>query len=207
MSDDVTEAPPPKSANTVEDIILWRRKKLAFSILIVETATWVLLNVYGFNSMTIVSWAAIAAVALLFLWGNLLRLLHKGEPELSRLRVSEDFAAETASTCRELGEEAIRWMFSVSSEREWFVFARTVLGLWILSRVGNLLDFQTFLFIGSVMGLTVPVFWEKQKGRIKKISDRLKEKTREAYSVAREKIVTRKGKKASAEEKKEKKTE
>lgn len=63
--------------DTLEDIYLWRRKKLAFSVLFVSTATWILINIYGFSSITIVSWAAMAIVSIVFLWGSLLRLLSK----------------------------------------------------------------------------------------------------------------------------------
>lgn len=52
-------------------------------------------------------------------------------------------------SCRKLMEETVRWMFRVGAESEWFVFARTVIGFWILSQIGNLLDFHTFLIIGK----------------------------------------------------------
>lgn len=71
------------------------------------------------------------------------------EPDLSGLEVSDEFVAETARSCRKLMEEIVRWMFTVGVESEWFVFAKTILGVWILSRIGNLLDFHTFLFIGT----------------------------------------------------------
>ncbi|KFK32722.1 hypothetical protein AALP_AA6G280300 [Arabis alpina] len=104
MANDVTKDPAPKS-DIVEDIYLWRRKKLAFSILSVSTATWVLLNIYGFNYITIVSWIAMAMISTVFLWGNLLRLLSKVEPDLSGLEVSEEFVVETVRSSQKLMEE------------------------------------------------------------------------------------------------------
>lgn len=71
------------------------------------------------------------------------------EPDLSGLEVSEEFVVETVRSFRKVLEEMVRWMFRVGAESEWFVFARTVLGLWILSRIGNLLHFHTCLFIGT----------------------------------------------------------
>lgn len=71
------------------------------------------------------------------------------EPDFSGLEVSEEFVVETVRSFRKVLEEMVRWMFRVGAESEWFVFARTVLGLWILSRIGNLLHFHTCLFIGT----------------------------------------------------------
>ncbi|CAH2061343.1 unnamed protein product [Thlaspi arvense] len=207
MANDVTKDPTPKSEDIVEDIYLWRRKKLAFSILSISTATWVLLNIYGFNSITILSWTSIAIVSMVFLWGSLLRLLSKVEPELSGLEVSEEFVTETVRSCRKLMERMVRWMFRVGAESEWFVFARTVLGFWVLSRIGNLLDFQTCLFIGLVLGLTFPKLWEKNGDRIQKLLANFKERSQGAYDKTNAKILMMKNKLQHGTEEKVKKTE
>ncbi|XP_013603914.1 PREDICTED: reticulon-like protein B13 isoform X3 [Brassica oleracea var. oleracea] len=206
MANDVSKNTSPKSDTTLEDIYLWRRKKLAFSVLLVSTATWVLINIYGFSSITIVSWAAMAIVSMVFLWGSLLRL-SKVEPDLSGLEVSDEFVAETARSCRKLMEEIVRWMFTVGVESEWFVFAKTILGVWILSRIGNLLDFHTFLFIGLVIGLTLPKLWEKHGDRLQKLSRNLKDRSNEAYNNSREKILKMKKKLQHGTEEKVKKAE
>ncbi|CAH8367983.1 unnamed protein product [Eruca vesicaria subsp. sativa] len=188
MANDVTKDTSPKSEDVLEDMYLWRRTKLAFSVLSVSTATWVLINIYGFSSITIVSWAAMAIVSMVFLWGTLLRLVSKVEPDLSGLEMSEEFVAETARSCRKLMEAMVRWMFRVGAESEWFVFARTILGFWILSKIGNLLDFHTFLLIGLVISLIVPKLWEKNGDRIQKLLRNLKDRSNEAYDNTREKI-------------------
>ncbi|AEC07475.1 Reticulan like protein B13 [Arabidopsis thaliana] len=206
MANDVTKDPTPKS-DIVEDIYLWRRKKLAFSTLLVSTSTWILLSFYGFTTITIVSWIGIAVVSMIFLWGSLLRLLSKVEPELSGLEVSEEFVVETVRSCRMLMEEMVRWMFRVGAESEWFVFARTVLGFWILSRIGNLLDFHTCLFIGLVMGLTVPKLWEEYGDQIQKHLGSLKDKSKGAYNTTHEKILEMKNKLHHGTEEKVKKSE
>ena len=67
----------PPSSDTFRDIILWRRKKLSATVLLTSTATWILLEVYEFNFITVASRLAIFIFASLFLWGNVLRLLGK----------------------------------------------------------------------------------------------------------------------------------
>lgn len=69
---------------------------------------------------------------------------------LGKLEVIEETALEMGNTVREWIEGGIRWMFRVAAEREWFVFAGTAAGLWLLSRVGRYLDLLTFLYTGKV---------------------------------------------------------
>jgi hypothetical protein len=70
---------------------------------------------------------------------------------MSRLEISGESAIEMANSIRTWIEEGIRWMFRVSAEREWFVFARTVAGLLLLSYVGIFSDLLTLLYIGNLL--------------------------------------------------------
>ena len=64
-------------ADLARDILLWRRKKMSVMVFFISTATWVLMEVYQFNSITIVCWVGMAVVTSLFIWGNMCRLLGK----------------------------------------------------------------------------------------------------------------------------------
>lgn len=64
----------------MKDIVLWRRKKLSTSILVAATATWVLMELYQFNFLTLISWFIIFVVSSIFLYANMLRLLSKWAP-------------------------------------------------------------------------------------------------------------------------------
>ncbi|KAJ7952913.1 Reticulon-like protein [Quillaja saponaria] len=201
-----THASSSKSDNIMRDIVLWRRKKLSATILLAITATWVVMEVYQFNFLTVISWVAMFVVAPVFIWANMLRLLGKETPDMSNLEVTEAFALETANSVRAWIEEGIRWMFQVSAEKEWFVFVGVVAGLGLLSYVGNCFDFLTFIFIGTMLGMTVPVIYVKQEDKIKSFMERLKAKCRSSYEVVDEKVI-KKITNRIAKEKEEKKTE
>lgn len=63
--------------DAVRDIILWRRKKESVAVLLISTAIWLLMEVYQFNSITVISWAAMVVIVALFLWANILKFLGK----------------------------------------------------------------------------------------------------------------------------------
>lgn len=62
--------------------------------------------------------------------------------------ISENTANDIANLIRESSEEAIRWMFKIGAQSEWYEFLAVVAGLWLLSIIGSLFDFLTLLFIG-----------------------------------------------------------
>ncbi|GMN29932.1 hypothetical protein TIFTF001_002623 [Ficus carica] len=88
------------TSDLLRDIILWRNKKQSVVVLLVSTAAWVLLQVYQFNFLTVVSWLAVLTVVSLFLWGNLIRLLGKEPPNLSGLEITEETTIKVAMSLR-----------------------------------------------------------------------------------------------------------
>jgi len=76
--------------------------------------------------------------------------IYRDPPDMSGLEISEETAFEMANWFRAWIEEGIRWMFRVSAEREWFVFAGTVAGLGLLSYVGTLTDLLTLIYTGNL---------------------------------------------------------
>lgn len=65
------------SSSTVRDVFEWRRKDLSLLTLAVATALYVVLQVYHFNLIPLLSYAAIFIFSSAFIWGNLLRLFGK----------------------------------------------------------------------------------------------------------------------------------
>ncbi|KAK9231153.1 hypothetical protein WN943_021385 [Citrus x changshan-huyou] len=177
------------SVGIARDVFLWRRKNLSFTLLLVSTAIWVLLEVYQFNFLTVASWLAMSIVSFTFLSGNIMRLLGKEPPKLSGLEISEKSALEVANSCRGVVEEFTRWMFHVSVEKQWFVFAQAVAGLLVLSYVATFSDLLTLLYTGIVMGMTVPVIDEKYGDKIKRCGETAKVKSRRFYEEVDEKVI------------------
>ncbi|KAK6128939.1 hypothetical protein DH2020_037313 [Rehmannia glutinosa] len=139
--------------NLVSDVVLWRRKPLNFIIVLAATATWIVMEVYQYNFITLLCWVAMTIVACLFFWGNIHRLLKKEAPDLSELEVSEETTMEHANRFRQWAEEGIRLVFHVSAEREWFVFAGVVTLLFLISEAARHIHFLTLCYIVSDPGI------------------------------------------------------
>ncbi|KAM4118000.1 hypothetical protein ACB094_02G167600 [Castanea mollissima] len=174
-------------SNARRDIFLWKRKGQSMAVLLISTATWVLLEVYQFSFLTVISWAAMFVVTSMFLWGNILRLLGKDVPDMSWLEISEESTIEMVNGIRAWIEEGSRWMFRVSAERDWFVFVRTVAGLLLLSYVGTFSDLLTLLYIGNL--LRKSEIYMRYEDNIKRQMEWVKGQSRRFYDMIDEKVV------------------
>ncbi|XP_058069290.1 reticulon-like protein B13 isoform X2 [Magnolia sinica] len=214
-----TPAPAPDTPqsllkDSMREIFLWRRKKLSFSVLAISTVMWVLLEIYQYTFVTVASWVAILTVASLFVWAHLAPLLGRDVPSCSGLEVSEQSAVEIADAVQSWVEDSVRYLFHVAVERNWLVVAQIITALLILSFIGSCFDFLTLLYIGILMGFTLPVLYFKYQDRIqacvervkmdgRKLSERVKMDGRKLSEMVDEKILRKIKKKVS----KEKKTE
>ncbi|KAK6922998.1 Reticulon, partial [Dillenia turbinata] len=175
----------------VRETVLWRRKKLSLFQLVIATATWVVMEVYQFNFLTIASWAAMAIVTASFLWGNILRLVGKEPSDMSRLEIPEETAVRFAHRVKRSIEGGERWLFHVTIEREWYVFIGIVGVLYLLSILGSYSDFLTLLYIGNVLGMTVPVIYVKYENQIKRFGEGIRMRMRSVYERFDEKVIQR----------------
>ena len=66
-----------KTTDILSEIVLWRRKQLNVGILVAATATWIVMDVYHYSFITLLSWVAIALLSCLFFWGSIHRFLKK----------------------------------------------------------------------------------------------------------------------------------
>ncbi|GKB57658.1 reticulon-like protein B13 [Tanacetum coccineum] len=174
---------------SVKDIIMWRRKRMSVGVVAAATLFWVVMEVYRFNFLTVASWTAIFLFSSLFAWANIYRIIYKEEPSMSGLGISESTANGMVHWVRETSEEGMRWMFKVGAQSEWYVFVATVVGLWILSKIGGLTDLITLVFIGTVVGMTLPVIWHKYDYKIREHGKRLQMQSKRFYSMIDERVV------------------
>ncbi|MCD7459156.1 hypothetical protein HAX54_040225 [Datura stramonium] len=192
-----TDSPIPSPArdvgnNTdiVRDVILWKRKSYSVATLLAATAIWLALDVYGLTFITLGSWIAMFIVAFIFFWGCIHMLLGKEPLDMSRMYISDESAVEAGTKLREWVERSLRFLLSVSTEREWFVFAGTVASLALLSFVASHFDLLTLLYVGVVVGLTVPVVYVKNEDRIKDWGQRIRVRCHTYYSTTAERCRT-----------------
>ncbi|XP_016510130.1 reticulon-like protein B13 isoform X2 [Nicotiana tabacum] len=211
-----TEFPTPSptrdvSNDIVRDVILWKRKNLSVLTLLAATAIWLALEVYELKFVTLFSWMSMLAVAFLFFWGNIHRLLGKEPVDMSAMYISEKSAREMGAKIQEYVEKSLRLVFSVSAEKEWLVFAGSVASLGLISVVASYFDLLSLLYFGVVVGLTGPFVYVKYEHKIKEWGQKVRVRYQRCYATVVQKAQEMKNKlqemKNKMQEKKRKKME
>ncbi|XP_057771217.1 reticulon-like protein B13 [Salvia miltiorrhiza] len=214
-SESPTSTPPPpevaqlhSNTDLLSDVLLWRRKQLNVGILAAAAATWIVIDVYQYTFITVLSWLAMALLTCFFFWGNMHRFLNKEAPDLSELEISEETATAQARLLRQRAEDGIRLMFHVGGEREWFVFLGAVASLYLVALAAQHLDFVTLCFIGILGAMTVPAIYVKNEQKIVEFAKNVRVRWQRLNVMIEEKLQKVKNKFAGKQkEVKEKKTQ
>lgn len=65
------------------------------------------------------------------------------------MHISDESVVEAGAKFRDSVEKSLRFLFSVSTEKEWFIFAGTLASLGLLSVVASHFDLLTLLYTGN----------------------------------------------------------
>ncbi|KAK8331898.1 hypothetical protein V6Z11_A10G105500 [Gossypium hirsutum] len=119
-------------------------------------------------------------------------------------QASRQTTMEITNTYRIFLEDVLRWMFHVTVDENWFVFARTLVGLLLLSYIGAFFDFLTLVYIGITMVMIVPVIYMKYGDQIQRSGEKVKGEMGRFYEIFDEKVVRQRMSKFVKQEKEKK---
>ncbi|XP_023514697.1 reticulon-like protein B1 [Cucurbita pepo subsp. pepo] len=173
------------------DVLLWKNKKISAGILGGATAIWAFFEVLEYHLLPLICYALILVVALLFLWSNAHIFIYKTPPHLPEVRIKDEPFLQVASAARTMINRAIATLGDIASGRDVKKFLAVVAGLWILSVIGSWCNFLTLFYIAVVLLHTVPVVYEKYKGKIDTSAQRIMVESKKRYAVFNEKVVSK----------------
>ncbi|CAH9069404.1 unnamed protein product [Cuscuta europaea] len=176
--------PPPPRETTIKDIVRWKRRRFNIAAILISTAAWVALEIYGLNFVTVLSWAAMLGVTCLFIWGNIDGLLRKeSSRDMPWLHISRESAVATANLFHHRVEQCVNSVLRFGAESSWHVVTGALASLALLSRIATHLHFVSFLYLGVLGGLTVPITYIKYEHKIKESEERVRVHYRRCYSM------------------------
>uniref|UniRef100_A0A0D6R0N7 Reticulon-like protein n=1 Tax=Araucaria cunninghamii TaxID=56994 RepID=A0A0D6R0N7_ARACU len=165
----------------VADVILWRRRNLTVSILLVGTVVWYMFECTGYTLLSLVANVLLLLITILFVWSNAAVILKRPPPSVPELEVSE----ESVNKISTILMAKINHGFKLSRElvlgKDFKLFLKVASALWILSTVGAWFNFFTLVYICLLVILTVPAFYDKYQNHIDRYSGIAKKETRKQY--------------------------
>ncbi|WCJ17775.1 Reticulon family protein [Euphorbia peplus] len=165
---------PPRSisvhrvlgAGSVADVLLWKRWGSSLTLLLSATTLWLLFERGGYNLLSFVANVLFLLVAILFLWAKSACLLNRPLPPVPDLEISEETIAVVAGFVQLYGDRALAIGRDIAIGRNLILFLQVALVLWVVSFVGSLCNFLTFVYIGVLLSLSVPVLYDKYQHHI-----------------------------------------
>ncbi|KAG7566578.1 Reticulon [Arabidopsis suecica] len=173
------------------DVFLWRDKKLSASVLGVATAIWVLFELVEYHFLSLVCHILIFALAALFLLSNAHAFMNKTPPKIPEIHIKEEHFIMIVSALRNELNQAFVILRSIALGRDLKKFLMVVVGLWIISVVGNWFNFLTLLYICFVVLHTVPMLYEKHEDKVDPVAEKTLKELKKHYMVFDEKVLSK----------------
>ncbi|KAG7561675.1 Reticulon [Arabidopsis thaliana x Arabidopsis arenosa] len=173
------------------DVFLWRDKKLSASVLGVATAIWVLFELVEYHFLSLVCHILIFALAALFLLSNAHAFMNKTPPKIPELHIKEEHFLMIVSALRNELNQGFVILRSIALGRDLKKFLMVVVGLWIISVVGNWFNFLTLLYICFVLLHTVPMLYEKHEDKVDPVAEKTLKELKKHYMVFDEKVLSK----------------
>ncbi|PON58239.1 Reticulon [Parasponia andersonii] len=173
------------------DVFLWRNKKLSAGVLGGATALWVLFELLEYHLITLFCHILILSLALVFLWSNASTFINKSPPQIPEVRIPEKCVLEVASALRAEINYALAILRDIASGKELKKFLGVIVGLWVLSIVGNWCNFLTLFYISFVLLHTVPVLYEKYEDHVDSFAEKATAEFKKQYVVFDAKVLSK----------------
>ncbi|XP_010427652.1 PREDICTED: reticulon-like protein B7 isoform X1 [Camelina sativa] len=151
------------------DVLLWRDKKVTAGLLSAVTVIWLLFGFGGCSLLTFISRGSILFLLLSFLWSN---ALNKSPENIVEIYIPEKPLLQAASVLTFELNCAFATLRSIALERDIKNFVVALVGLWLVSIIGNWFSFLSLLYICFVLIHTVPMLYEKYEDEIDPLAEK-----------------------------------
>ncbi|XAR72936.1 hypothetical protein NMG60_11019746 [Bertholletia excelsa] len=151
----------------VADTLLWRRWSSGVALLVGSTSLWFLFERAGYNPLSFAANVLVLLVAILFSGLNPRHYSIGGPlPPLPDLEVSEEFILNAADEARTWINHALSVAREISVGKNLKLLLQVAFMLWFISYVGSFFNFLTIVYIGILLGLSVPFLYEKYQNQV-----------------------------------------
>ncbi|XP_047068660.1 reticulon-like protein B11 [Lolium rigidum] len=145
----------------VADVLLWRRRNVSAAAVAGATVVWFLFERAGYSLPSVLSNAVLLLVVILFFWAKSASLLNRPLPPIPNLEVSDVVVKKAADRALVWINRLLAVGHDIAIKRDRTVFIQVILALWVVSCIGMLFNFFTLIYIGAILSLLVPPFYER----------------------------------------------
>lgn len=173
------------------DVILWKRQHVSCGIIFVATVAWILFERAGLSFLTICSNVLLILIVLRFLRANYAVFRNKQLQTLPELVLSEEMVNSAAASFRVKVNYVLLMAHDITVGKDFRLFFKVVVGLWLLSVIGSLISFFTLAYIGTIISVTVPALYNRYEDYVDRYAGFIHRKFSKHYKIVDENVVSR----------------
>ncbi|RVX03072.1 Reticulon-like protein B16 [Vitis vinifera] len=173
------------------DVLLWKRRRVSCGTIVVATVAWILFERSGLSFLSICSDVLLILIVVLFLRANYAAFRNKQLKSLPELELSEEMVNSVAGSFRVKINYLLLMAHDITLGKDFRLFFKVVLGLWLLSVVGSSFSFFTLAYIGTIISITVPALYSKYEEHVDKYFGIIHRKFSKHYKLVDENVIRR----------------
>lgn len=173
------------------DVLLWKRQRISWGIIIVATVAWLIFERSGLSFLTVCSDVLLFLIVLRFLHANYASLRDKQIQTLPELVLSEEMVNYAAASFRIKVNYLLLMAHDITLGKDFRLFFMVVGFLWLLSVLGSLISFFTLAYIGTILCVTLPALYNRFEERVDGCVGTIHRSFSRHYKIVDENVMSR----------------
>ncbi|KAF5738412.1 reticulon-like protein B16 isoform X1 [Tripterygium wilfordii] len=173
------------------DVILWKRRRVSFGVIVVATISWLLFERSGLPFLTICSDVLLILIVLLFVHAKYAAYRDKHLETLPELVLSEEMVINAAASFRVKINSVLLMAHDITFGKDFRLFFKVVVCLWLLSAIGSYFSFFTLAYIGTILSITIPALYSKYEEHVDKYCNMIHRKFSQHYKIVDDNVISK----------------
>ncbi|KAJ6952115.1 reticulon-like protein B16 isoform X2 [Populus alba x Populus x berolinensis] len=173
------------------DVLLWKWWHVSFGVIMVATVSWFIFERSGLPFLTICSDVLLILIVLLFVRANIADMINKQLQSLPELVLSEEMVNSAAASFRVKINNVLLMAHDITLGKDFRLFFKVVVFLWLLSTVGSYFSFFTLAYIGAILSITIPALYSRYEERVDRCCGIIHRKLSHHYKIVDESVISR----------------
>ncbi|XVE86045.1 hypothetical protein DITRI_Ditri18aG0004900 [Diplodiscus trichospermus] len=152
----------------VADVLLWKQWHVSFGAIVAATVAWLIFEWSGLPFLSICSDVFLILIVLFFVHSNYAAYRNRQLQTLPELVLSEEMVNNAAASFRVKIKNVLLVAHDITLGKDFRLFFKVVICLWLLSAVGSYCSFITLAYIGTIFSIAFPAFYSKYEEHVNK---------------------------------------
>ncbi|GAV62495.1 Reticulon domain-containing protein [Cephalotus follicularis] len=172
-------------------VFMWKQRHASFGIIVVATVAWIIFERSGLPFLSICSDVLLILIVLLFLRANYAASTDKQVQTLPELVLSEEMVNNAAASFRVKINNVLLMAHDVTLGKDFRLFFKVVVCLWLLSAIGSYFSFFTLAYIGTILSITMPALYSKNEKHLDNCFGMIHRQLSKHYKIVDERLISR----------------